>query len=649
MLLRIDGVARSHGARTLFRDVALEVRAGDRIGLIGPNGAGKTTLLKIASGEEPPDAGAVHAPRGVRVARLRQEIDPGREVTLRSEVASALSHLDALERELRSLESEMAAAGGRGHEVGAALAERYDRCRVAFERGGGFEREARVERALSGMGFAPESFDRPLSAFSGGWLVRTELTKLLLSAPDVLLLDEPTNHLDLPSIAWFEETLAAHAGGVVVISHDRAFLRRHANRVAELRDMRLRVFDVGYDQFVADEALRAEQLEAERAQQERKQAQTREFIERFRYKASKARQVQSRIKALEKQAPVEAGPKAARAMRMRIPEPARAGEQVLRLEGIAKRYGEKAVYAGVDFGVRRGERVALVGPNGAGKSTLLRIGAGVLAPDAGERTLGHNVAVAFYAQHQLESLDPARSVLEELERVAALEDVPRLRGHLGAFLFSGDDVAKKVAVLSGGEKARVALAKLLLRPANFLVLDEPTNHLDLAAVEVLEDALAGYTGTLLLISHDRAFLDAIATRIVEVLPGGVLNSWPGTYSEYETRKREGAQPVNAPAGAQPAAAPEQQEKSERIAARARSKEQARERERAARRAAALEREIGELEERLALLTAQLGEPDVYRDGELVRAIEADRSELSAELARLYPEWEQALLVAEPPA
>ncbi|HEX5068279.1 MAG TPA: ABC-F family ATP-binding cassette domain-containing protein [Myxococcota bacterium] len=648
MLLRIDGVARSHGARMLFRDVSLEVRAGDRIGLIGPNGAGKTTLLKIAAGEEPPDVGQVTAVKGARVARLRQEIDPSRGTTLRAEVATALAHLDALEREMRALEEEMAGAGRRGEEVPAALGERYDRCRTAFEASGGFEREARVTRTLAGIGFAEEAMDRPLSSFSGGWLVRVELAKLLLSAPDVLLLDEPTNHLDLPSIAWFEETLAAHKGGVVVISHDRTFLRRHATRIAELADARCRVFDLGYDAFVAGEALRREQLEAERAQRERKDAETKAFIERFRYKASKARQVQSRIKMLERNAPLEQAPRAARAMRMRIPEPARAGEQVLRLEGIHKRYGERAVYAGVDFAVRRGERVALVGPNGAGKSTLLRIAAGVLAPDAGERTPGHNVTVAFYAQHQLDVLDPARKVLEELERVATLDDVPRLRGHLGAFLFSGDDVEKKVAVLSGGEKARLALAKLLLRPSNFLVLDEPTNHLDLAAVEVLEEALREYAGTLLLISHDRAFLDAIATRIVEVRAGGTLESYPGTYSDYARRQR-GEAPAAAAAAASTDAAAPADEKTTRIAARERAKEQTRRRERAARRAAALEEEIAELEERLELLTAQLASPEVYRDGELVRAIESDRGELREEIARLYREWEREVSEAEPRA
>jgi len=650
MLLRIDGVARSYGARTLFRDVTLEVRAGDRIGLIGPNGAGKTTLLRIAAGEEPPDSGIVGAPKGVRVARLRQEIDPRRDVTLRVEVSSALAHLDALEREMRALEAEMAGAGRRGEEVPASVGERYDRCRHAFEAGGGFEREARVTRALAGIGFEPDAIDRPLSSFSGGWLVRAELAKLLLSSPDVLLLDEPTNHLDLPSIAWFEEALAAHRGGVVVISHDRTFLRRHATRIAELRDARCRVFDQGYDAFVAGEALRREQLEAERAQRERKDEETRRFIERFRYKASKARQVQSRIKALEKTAPIEAAPRAARAMRMRIPEPARAGEQVLRLDGIHKRYGERVVYAGADFAVRRGERVALVGPNGAGKSTLLRIAAGVIAPDAGERTPGHNVQVAFYAQHQLEALDPSRSVLEELERAAELADVPRLRGHLGAFLFSGDDVNKRVSVLSGGEKARLALAKLLLRPSNFLVLDEPTNHLDLAAVEVLEEALREYAGTLLLISHDRAFLDAIATRIVEVRSGGVLESYPGSYADFERRQRGEPASESAPAAdAQAAAtsAPEADDKRARIAARERAKEATRRRERAARRAASLEQEIAGVEERLELLASQLASPDVYRDGELVREIERDRGELRDELSRLYGEWEQAASEAEP--
>jgi ATP-binding cassette subfamily F protein 3 len=327
-----------------------------------------------------------------------------------------------------------------------------------------------------------------------------------------------------------------------------------------------------------------------------------------------------------------------------------ARERVLLVDCIGKSFGDRRVLASATVWAEAGRITALLGRNGCGKSTLLRIAAGVLAPDAGERTLGHNVSVAFYAQHQLEVLDPARSALEELERAAGLEDVPRLRGHLGAFLFSGDDVEKRVGVLSGGEKARLALAKLLLRPSNLLVLDEPTNHLDLAAVEVLEEALRSYTGTLLLISHDRAFLDAIATRIVEVRSGGVLTSFPGGYSDYERRQRgEDAAPTAAEGAppAQPAPAAPPPEKAVRLAARERAKEEARRRERAARRAAALEEEIAEVEERLELLAAQLSSPDVYRDGELVRAIEADRGELRGELARLYGEWERAASEAEP--
>ncbi len=649
MLLRLEGVARSVGSRVLFSEVALAVYAGDRIGLVGPNGAGKTSLLHLAAGDEAPDTGRVSVGRDVRVGMLRQEIDPGRGVSVREEVASVLGHLDSLEREMAQLEVEMTRCGREGLEVPEELAHRYDRARAGFEFGGGFARAARVERVLDGLGFAEPARGRPLSSFSGGWLMRVELAKLLLSAPDVLLLDEPTNHLDLPSIRWFEETLEEFRGAALIVSHDRTFLRRHATRVAELENGRFTVFEGGYDRFVLQKEERRVQLEAEARSQGRQIAHTERFIERFRYKASKSRQVQSRVKALAKLERVELAPESRRSLRLRIPAPVRAGEVVLRLEGVHKRYGDNVVYQGIDFLLRRGERVALAGPNGAGKSTLLRIAAGALACDAGSRIPGHNVTVAFYAQHQLETLDASRNVLAELESVASVDDIPRLRGHLGAFLFSGDDVQKKVSVLSGGEKARLALAKMLLRPANFLVLDEPTNHLDVAACEVLEEALADYAGTLLFISHDRAFINALATRVIEVR-GGALHDHAGNYDDLEREMAAKAGPATRappaasaavvnPAPSRPAAAPPAS-KQERIAARAGEKERVKQIERTRKRLAAVELEIAQLESAVEALGWRLGDPQVYREADAVRALEAERVETRGRIEALYREWER---------
>jgi ATP-binding cassette subfamily F protein 3 len=656
MLLRLDGVARTLGVRTLFRDVSLLVNRGDRIGLVGPNGAGKTTLLRIAAGEETPDAGLVTRPRDVRLGMLRQEIDPGQTQTVHEEAAKALGELDRLEAEMRALEAEMARAGREGREVGADLAERWDRARLAFEFGGGFEREARVDRVLEGLGFDAVRRARPLSSFSGGWLMRVELARLLLAAPDVLLLDEPTNHLDLPSIQWFEETLDGFGGAVVMISHDRTFLRRKATRIAELENARFTVYEGGYDRYLEQKAERREQLLAQQKTQQKQIAQTERFIERFRYKNTKARQVQSRVKMLAKLERIEVEDEARRAMRLRIPPPERSGEAVLRLEGIRKAYGATKVYEGVDFLVRRGERVALVGPNGAGKSTLLRIAAGVLPFDAGRRELGHKVTVGFYAQHQLEALDASRTVLGELESVARFEDHARLRGHLGAFLFSGDDVQKRVGVLSGGEKARLALARMLLRPANFLVLDEPTNHLDVVACEVLEEALSDYRGTLLFISHDRTLIDALATKIVEV-KAGRLDEFLGNYSGWAARVTAGAAgglvdgtPDAAskavPAAAAPrtpsAPAPPPASKEARLAERERSKAVGRTLARARKRRAALEDEIAAGEAALEALGHRLGDPSLYRDGggDAVRALEAERALRKTAVEDLYREWER---------
>ena len=383
MLLRLDDVAKSFGARVLFEGVDLHVAAGDRVGLVGRNGAGKTSLLRIAAGEDEPDGGRRVCGRGTRIGMLRQEIDPASARSVREEAASATAGLAELEREIQALEAEMSRCGQRREAIPDDLAERYDRSRAAFEFAGGFEREARVERVLAGLGFATGDLDQPLSSLSGGWRMRVELAKLLLSAPDVLLLDEPTNHLDLPSIQWFEETLTAYRGGVIVISHDRAFLRRHANRMAELERGTLFVYGVGYERYRQERESRLEGLRAQEKQQARQVQEVERFVERFRYKASKARQVQSRLKTLEKLERVTSAPGPSRAMRLQIPAPRRSGRSVLELCDVHKCYGDHVVYAGVDFALERGERVALVGPNGAGKSTLLRIAAGVLPMDRG--------------------------------------------------------------------------------------------------------------------------------------------------------------------------------------------------------------------------------------------------------------------------
>jgi ATP-binding cassette subfamily F protein 3 len=654
MLLRLEGLSKSFAGRTLFSGVELDVRAGDRIGLVGPNGAGKTTLLRIVAQDEAPDGGRVAVSRGVRVGMLRQEIDPTLERPVREEVASALARLDALAQELHELEAEIAQAST--GDVSAEIAARYDRARAAFELGGGFEREARVERVLAGLGFEPDDRGRPLRSFSGGWLMRVELAKLLLSAPDVLLLDEPTNHLDLPSIQWFEETLAGFRGGVVVISHDRTFLRRHVSRVLELESGRWALYEGSYDRYLAQREERRAQLLARKASQDREIAQVERFIERFRYKATKARQVQSRIKALEKVERIAIEAPARRRLRLRIPPPERAGDVVIALEEICKSYGTTRVYRGANLKLRRGDRLALVGPNGAGKSTLLRILAGVLPFDSGRRELGHNVQVGFFAQHQLESLDPTRSVLEELASAARSEDFPRLRGHLGAFLFSGEDVEKKVSVLSGGEKARLALAKMLLRPTNFLVLDEPTNHLDVDACEVLEEVLREYQGTLALISHDRSFLNAVATRIVEVRAGN-LREFLGNYDEYQRASAEaeasGRGAVaghGAPHTPEEAPSPFEQVPSERAqtTSRKRTGVQEREEERVRRKArdktakqiAAIEAEILSRESALEALVWKLGDPEIYKNGERMRALEAERATGKDAVDALYREWER---------
>jgi len=633
-VLRLEDASKSFGGRALFEGASLHVRAEDRVGLVGRNGAGKTTLLRMLAGMDPPDSGTLVLRRGARVGYLRQEVSAVSDRTVIAEAETALEPLRVLERRMRAIEEEIA----RDHEhVPDELASRYDDIRHEFERAGGFSADAELRATLVGLGLGADKWEQPLAKLSGGWLMRVELAKLLIARPEVLLLDEPTNHLDLPSIRWFEGMLTDYPGAVVVVSHDRVFLDRHCNRIAELTASRLTSYKGNYSAFVEQKSLRLEEAEARRRNLEREIAEKQRFVTRFKAKASKASQAQSRVKQIDKlRAERELLPTESheRTMRVRFKTTLRSGETVLRLERAAKAYGDKVVYRALDFELRRAERVALVGPNGAGKSTLLRLAAGAFPPDAGTRELGHNVRAGFYAQHQVDALDPRRSVLRELEEGAAIDEVPRLRGILGAFLFSGDDVDKRVSVLSGGEKARLALAKLLLAKANFLVLDEPTNHLDMEARDVLTEALSGYEGTLLFVSHDRRFINTLATRVVEVTPGeheARVRAFLGNYDFYESAlAREAAAREPKPvAKATTAPTPKS------VTDRPREKAQRKLRE----QSAALEQKIEAAESELRRLDWLASEPSTARDGERMRELALERRKQQEAIAALYTEWE----------
>jgi ATP-binding cassette subfamily F protein 3 len=643
-MLRARGLSRFIGARTLFQGVELHLHPEDRIGLVGRNGEGKTTLLRMLAGHEPSDGGDLDLRRGAHVALLRQEIDPQAGRTLIDEVRTAHEPLRRMEAEIQQLERAIAAEGAEGGAVREDLATRYDAARLAFERAGGYSAEAELRATLTGLGFPRERWERPLSELSGGWLMRVELAKLLLLRPEVLLLDEPTNHLDLPSIAWFEETLARYPGAVLVVSHDRAFLDRHARRIAELEGGRLTVYSGNYSEFERQKRERRQVEDARRENLDARIAHAQRLVDRFGAKASKASQANSRKKLIERlRAERTESESDARTLRLRFPPPPRSGDLVLRFEGVALAYGSKRVYEGLDAEIRRGDRIALSGPNGSGKSTLLRLAAGALAPDRGERELGHNVRLAFFAQHQLEALDGARTVFEELERAAPDEPTTRLRTLLGTFLFSGDDVEKRVSVLSGGEKARLALARLLVQRANFLVLDEPTNHLDMAAREALAEALRAYEGTLLFISHDRSFINTLSNRIWDVVPGdpaSELRAYPGNYDDYLAALRPLEIAAAGPAEAASSGAKGPEGRKSYTASRA-------ERRAAERRVRALESRCAELEveivdaetevEQLGLASA---DPATARDGDRMRDLELRRREVAARVPELYSEWER---------
>ncbi len=539
-MLGISDISKSYGDQTLFSAVTFNMGARDRIAIIGPNGSGKTTLFGIIAGNVLPDSGSVNMQRGTTIGYLEQEIRPSSERQLLDDVANASTRISKLAHKIQVLQEEL--AGGVDGESLKELLHELGELQHSFEFAGGYSAEHEARAVLSGLGFVESDFHRPLTDFSGGWLMRAALAKLLLLSPDVLLLDEPTNHLDLESCIWFERYLGSYRGAVLVVSHDRAFLNRVVSKVLAIEQGKCIFHRGNYDSFVIARKKEIEVTEATAKRQNLKIKKEMRFIERFRAKNTKATQVQSRMKQLTKMERVVI-PRATRKMQFSFPEPVRSGERVITLNHILKSYDANVVYRDLNLVLNRGDRVALVGPNGAGKTTLLKILAGVLPFDKGERKLGHNVITAYYAQYQLELLDPTNNILTELQSVAQDEPEQKLRRILGAFLFSGDDVYKKISVLSGGEKSRLVLTKMLIQSANFLLMDEPTNHLDIASREILADALEAYRGSLCFITHDRTLIRQIANKIIEIRDGN-LQVLTGNYEDYLNWKESLGQGVS---------------------------------------------------------------------------------------------------------
>ena len=623
-MITIAGLRREFGSRRLFEGADLRVGARDRIAIVGPNGSGKTTLFEMIAGLQEPDAGRIDIVKGAVIGYLAQETDALRGRSVLEEVVAAGAAMDHAGHRLAVLEAELEET--RDGDERRRLLDEYARLHERFDSLGGWSLETQAKQILAGLGFSDEDAARPTDSLSGGWLMRVALAKLLLASPDALMLDEPTNHLDLSSVVWLEQFLRSYDGAVMLVSHDRDFMNGIVTRVAEIERGKLVSYTGDYGSFVEQRELRARQADAAAKGIARKRAHTEVFINRFRYKNTKARQVQSRIKMLEKMEVAPDAPVTTRAMKIGFPPAPRSGRVAVELRDVAFSYGDHPVYRGLDLEIERGQKVALVGPNGAGKTTLLKLLAGALTPTDGERTLGHNVSVGYFAQHQLEALDPSLRVIEELERAMPPNANVRPRDLLGRFLFSGDDADKRVRVLSGGERSRLALAKMLVSPVNLLCLDEPTNHLDITSRDVLEDALAEYEGAMVLITHDRHLIRSIADRIVEVT-AGQTRSFAGDYEYYLERT---AAEVAPPERISTPRTNTKREEAEARQARSRLKSAVRK----------IESELEATHSEMETLGAMLADPGFYTSGESVGEAVRDYERLQERVGELEAEWEK---------
>ena len=649
-MLTLSGISKAYGGRILFADATLQVNRRDRIGLVGPNGAGKTTLFSIILGEESADEGKITCERGVTIGYLPQENVPADDETV-IELATAITpDYTKLRRILKRWDAN--------HPVEASHPEEiHDDVHDRFNELGGYRLEAKAKQILAGLSFREKDFERAAREMSGGWVMRAHLARLLTQEPDLLLLDEPTNHLDLEALLWFQEYLKNYPGAILVISHDREFLNQLVGNIIELRQNKIFRYRGGYDDYLVQREASEQQLLAAYKHQEREIGRLMEFVNRFRAKNTKATQAQSKLKQIERMDKVEAPTGDDRKLDFQFPQPHRSGHRVVKLEGIHHAYGENVVYRGTSFQAERGQRIVLVGPNGAGKSTLLKILADVLKPQQGTRTLGHNVKAGYYSQYRVDMLQPDRTVLEEAFDTPQRLTEQFVRTLLGCFLFTGDDVFKKVEVLSGGEKSRLALVKLLLDPPNLLLMDEPTTHLDMSSIDALAYALDQFEGTLVFISHDVYFIRALANHVVHV-NAGRLTHYPGGYQYYLDKTRAESERAGLTAGmdskgrpggasnrrskignageAMPAASRKDQKRFEAEQRQARSRERRAQQEIVNR----LETEIQELEIRKTEIIAELERPETYEKAGHALKINRELAGIQHHLGELTLEWEQ---------